>query len=592
MDILTVDLGSLSLVDLLKMVNSLRENETEVIELKENIIKPADISDYITQFANNRGGLLILGLTDEGKPSGKIRNYDKNIEINIRNADLTTIPSVGIDIKAYEHTGLSCWIIVIKIPKPNDGLQRISCSGALVKRVSSRRAIIQPTGYSYESQILNNSSLSDIDFTLINQFMSRLRTKVPNIPEDVNDLLSTFKLIQFDSNHIPHPTIAGMILFGKSPEVWIAGTRINVIRYTTVEKSNHIEESAVITGPILNTMEQANNVVWGLIRKSDFFISGKRNEISEYPRLALREAINNAFFHNDYSLPGSIFIEMFPDRLEIKNMGIPLGGTRLSDLVMKPKHRNPILLKVLSEMGFVEGWGIGLKTIIDNLRTNGLPEPKLIVSNEETCICFRTHSFMDKETLKWISSISSKTSVEMNMHQIIALAYTKHNKKMTNTIYQRINGVSTNVAGNELRELCSSGLFVLLGRGKSAYYSLTELFEANDIDLEEYFPKTIVLSLRPVQRKILSLVNMFGKINAKQIFYQSGYSDERNIKRILNGLVKLQLLKRVAKSASDPNAHYEVNKGYKKTVNEIKTPQTGIQLTYFDNNETSVGFKN
>jgi predicted HTH transcriptional regulator len=349
-----------------------------------------------------------------------------------------------------------------------------------------------------------------------------------------------------------------------------------------MEKSNKIEESAVINGPILNTMEKANNVVWGLVRKSDFFVSGKRNEIAEYPRLALREAINNAFFHNDYSLPGNIFIEMFPDRLEVRNMGVPLGGTRLSDLVSKPKHRNPILLKILSEMGFVEGWGIGLKTIIDNLRTNGLPEPKLMVSNEETCLCFRTHSFLDKETLNWITNIATGTPLEMNLHQILALAYTKRNKKITNALYQHINGVSTHVAGNELGELCSSGLFVSLGRGKSAYYSLTELYEPNEISLAKYFPRVVVLSLRAPQRKILSLVSTFGMINAKQIFYQSGYSDERNVKRILNGLVKLRLCNRMAKSSSDPNAYYEINKEYNKTITDIEIPRKGLQLNMFD----------
>jgi len=110
-------------------------------------------------------------------------------------------------------------------------------------------------------------------------------------------------------------------------------------------------------------------------------------------------------------------------------MGVPLGGTRLVDLISKPRHRNPILLKVLSEMGYVEGWGIGLKTMIDNLRINGLPEPILNVSNEETCLCFKTHTFLDSETLKWVQEITSKTLFEINTHQILALAYTKLNGK-------------------------------------------------------------------------------------------------------------------------------------------------------------------
>jgi len=309
-------------------------------------------------------------------------------------------------------------------------------------------------------------------------------------------------------------------------------------------------------------MEEATRKTWSLIRRPSYQISGKRHEISEYPFLAIREVIYNAFFHNDYQISGNIFIELFPDRLEVKNMGIPLGGTRLSDLVDKPKHRNRVLLKVLSELGFVEGWGIGLRTMLDNLRSNGLPEPILSVSSEETRLYFRSHAFLDAETLHWIQEFTSKSPVDMNFHQILALAYAKNQRKITNAIYQKINAVTTHVAGNELRELCSSGLFIQLGRGKSAYYALTELFNKDETKLEKYFPLEQIVQLGHPQRKILSIVGKFGKINAKQIFYQSGYSDERGVKRTLNSLVRLGLIVRTGKSISDPSAYYEINKDY------------------------------
>jgi predicted HTH transcriptional regulator len=327
-------------------------------------------------------------------------------------------------------------------------------------------------------------------------------------------------------------------------------------------------------------MEEATRKTWSLIRRPSYQISGKRHEIYEYPFLAIREAIHNAFFHNDYQVPGNIFIELFPDRLEIKNMGIPLGGTRLPDLVDKPKHRNRVLLKVLSELGFVEGWGIGLRTMLDNLRSNGLPEPTLSVSSEETRLCFRTHSFLDAVTLQWIQEFTTKSPIDMNFRQILALAYTKHQRKITNAIYQKINGVTTHVAGNELRELCSSGLFIQLGRGKSAYYTLAELFGEDETNLEKYFPLEKMVKLGHPQRKILSIIGKFGKINAKQIFYQSGYGDERGVKRTLNSLVRLGLIVRTGKSISDPSAYYEINKDYDSTDigRETTTPPKQLPL--------------
>jgi ATP-dependent DNA helicase RecG len=433
-DITSINLDNLALTDLLRLAKL--ENEAEVIELKDNLLKPAEISDYIAQFSNNRGGLLVFGLNDDGSISGKIRQFDKSNEISIQEGDLSTTPSVGIKIKPFWSQNHSCWIIAVKIPKPTDGIMRISSKGALVKRVASRRAIIQPIEYKYESQILNQASIGDLDDSLLDLYFDKLKSKVPYITGLRDSIFQIFQIVRLDDGGVLRPTVAGMILFGKSPDVWVNGTRINIIRYATLERSNNIEDSAVLTGPIVRTIEDTFNTVWSMVRRSSYLISGKRQDIAEYPYIVIREAIHNAFFHNDYSIPGDLMIDIFPNRLNIRNMGIPLGGTRLTDLVDKPKHRNRILLKVLSELGFVEGWGIGLKTVLNNLRSNGLPEPVLNVSAEETRLCFQTHAFLDAETLKWIQGITSESLLDINFHQVLALAYAKHDKKITNAIYQ------------------------------------------------------------------------------------------------------------------------------------------------------------
>jgi predicted HTH transcriptional regulator len=387
-------------------------------------------------------------------------------------------------------------------------------------------------------------------------------------------------LVHKDNNGILRPTIAGMILFGNSPDIWLSGTRVNIIRYSTLEKSSNIEDSLVVTGPILKTIGEVDRKVWSMVRKPSYLISGRRHEIPEYPYQVVREAIHNAFFHNDYQVPGNILIEIFPDRLLIRNMGIPIGGTRLIDLVDKPKHRNRILLKVLSEMGFVEGWGIGLSTMLNTLRTSGLPEPVLEVSNEETRLCFHTHTFLEPATLQWIQEVTSKSHIDANRRQIVAIAYVKHQRRITNTIYQNINGVSPHVAGNELRELCSSGLLIQLGRGKSAYYTLAELFDTNEMRLKRYFPPQVILQLGSPQRKILSIIETFGQISAKQIYYQSGYRDERGVRRVLRSLVRLDLVKRTGRSMSDPSAYYEINKQFRRARRKVVITKKPIQLTF------------
>ena len=296
MDFANFNLKTLSLRNLLDRISSIDDNETETIELKDKQLKPADISDYITQFANNRGGLLIFGVNDNGTPSGKIKSFSKADENTIHEGDIATTPSVGIEVRGFRSKEHACWVIAVRIPKPSDGIKRISSKGALVKRVGSRRAPIFSPEYSYENQGLNSASIQDLDEFRLDLFISKLKAKAVSLPNDRTNVLELFQILRKAPDGSHHPTIAGMILFGKSPEVWVNGTRVNIIRYATHEKSINIIDSAVITGPILQTIEETENKVWSLIRKSNYLISGQRQEISEYPYMVIREAIHNAFF--------------------------------------------------------------------------------------------------------------------------------------------------------------------------------------------------------------------------------------------------------------------------------------------------------
>lgn len=93
-------------------------------------------------------------------------------------------------------------------------------------------------------------------------------------------------------------------------------------------------------------------------------ITGKaqRIERQDYPTVAIREAVVNAFVHRDYLLHSSVKVELFDDRLEIVSPGgIPDGLTLEEIEDGLTAVRNPTLIHILDKMNYIENYGTGIR---------------------------------------------------------------------------------------------------------------------------------------------------------------------------------------------------------------------------------------
>ena len=120
---------------------------------------------------------------------------------------------------------------------------------------------------------------------------------------------------------------------------------------------------------------------------------GKREDRTEFPVTAVREAILNALVHRDYSLhtEGSpISLCMYSDRMEIVNKG-GLYGRISVDLLGKvhPETRNPALVDVMEVMGITENRYSGVPTMRREMQAFGLPPPEFVNRNGEFRVILR-----------------------------------------------------------------------------------------------------------------------------------------------------------------------------------------------------------
>jgi ATP-dependent DNA helicase RecG len=132
-----------------------------------------------------------------------------------------------------------------------------------------------------------------------------------------------------------------------------------------------------VEGTVLEALEEAPKFIRRNTRLAARIVTMRREDIPEYPEIALREVLVNAVAHADYSLGGMpIRVAIYANRLEVENPGLLPFGMTLDDLKAGVSRiRNRVIVRVLRELGLVEEWGTGYRRILRACDDGGYPQP-------------------------------------------------------------------------------------------------------------------------------------------------------------------------------------------------------------------------
>ncbi len=125
-----------------------------------------------------------------------------------------------------------------------------------------------------------------------------------------------------------------------------------------------------------------------------------RREVTMYPEVAIRELVANAIIHQDFNISGTgPMIEVFSERIEITNPGIPLVATdRFLD--SPPRSRNEAMASLMRRMNICEERGSGIDKVVVQTEIYQLPAPLFEQFSEHTrsvLFAYREFKKMDKE---------------------------------------------------------------------------------------------------------------------------------------------------------------------------------------------------
>ena len=349
--------------------------ESSHVEFKESFSEEA--LEIITAFANAGGGILLIGVTDDGSIKG-FQPGKETLRVWVNKIAQATglnpaISKVQVETKT-----------VVALTIPESLVKPISCSGRYFKRVDSSnrrmmedditRLVLDKVGITWDEVAETRAKPGDLDTEKLSVFRALCNQKRRRIiPARDSDKAVLEKLGLLKNGK---PLRATMLLFAKEPQRWYPSASLKIGRF---RPGGIIVDDKEVGGTVFEQIDGAMDYFREHLQtRFEFKGTPSRDVIWEYPLEALREAVTNAVCHRDYLDVSQTQIRWHDDNILMVNPGnlIPpltpqsLLGAHVS------KQRNRKIAEMLYYAGLIEKWGGGTLEIIHSCDKAGLPAPK------------------------------------------------------------------------------------------------------------------------------------------------------------------------------------------------------------------------
>jgi len=374
------------------------------------------LSKHLSAFSQlNNGGYLVFGIDNNGDYLPELTKQEVDDIIkrlgNIANNNLNIALTIDHSIIDYNEHNLLFVFIPESEHKPvylkgNDMFDTYKRTGGQTVKMPSSEVkglISYSQNITFEEQnILSNVHKDDVLALLDYKTYYKLLPKASGTSKDaiLQDLIEE-RLIKNSNDDLYHITNLGAILFAVDINKFrkISRKASRLILYKGTNKVDAIREIVGTKGYAVG-FEGLINYIMERLPGNEVIKHALRTEVKMYPEVAIREFVANALIHQDFNISGtSVMIEIFSDRIEIINPGVPLIDTNRF-IGASPKSRNETLASLMRRLHICEERGSGVLRAVASIETYQLPAPKFIREEDYTKVIIysqRSLSKMDKE---------------------------------------------------------------------------------------------------------------------------------------------------------------------------------------------------
>jgi predicted HTH transcriptional regulator len=378
-------------------------HEAEWVEFKENNGDPREIGEYISALANSatlvgrprayiawgvRDGTHEIVGTEFRPRSTKVGNEElenwlarglsPRLDFRFHEGVVDEKPVVVLEIPAAAHTPARFGEEFVRVGSYKKKLRDYPEKERTLWMALSRTPFEQGVA---KAEVAADEVLRLIDYPT---YFELTGLPLPNGRDGILERLATDRLLIPKGKNRYDITNLGGILFARNLEhVNLARKGIRVVVYEGPSRVQTIREQAGGRGYAAG-FEGLIDFISNQLPRNENIGPALRMEEREYPEIAIRELVANALIHQDFSLTGTgPMVEIFTDRIEITNPGVPLIDTqRFIDA--PPLSRNEALAGLMRRLKICEERGSGIDKVFFHVESSHLPAPDFSVTEHHT----------------------------------------------------------------------------------------------------------------------------------------------------------------------------------------------------------------
>lgn len=439
--------------------------EGDLLEFKQGV-SATRIQEAAVAFSNTRGGVVVVGVTDEGEARGVAGGGEQKASLHRALRDARDVGRYEIHDAQVGDKG----ILAVAIAKREEGFAQTPDGRVLVRRGAMNVPLLgQELALFAAERALGRfeSTPSDVSFDEAD----------PGLRAQVSEAFgwSVDEFSRFESRGLATTergrkllTVAGVLCLTQQPERVLPKASIEILRY---REGAAYDRRVEVIGPIQQQVAEATDLISAELGSELVVLGVRRHELPRIPANVLREAIANAVAHRRYDGSAqTVKVEIRPDAVTIRSPGPLPEPVTVSNIREQNAARNVAVIDTLRRLRLAEDLGMGVDLMQDQMQAHLLQPPEFVDDGTSVTVRLPLAANATPEERAWLDDVEARG--EISPQERIVLVHGARGEALTNSTVREILDVDSTRARTILKRLSDSGFLRRSGERSATVYLL------------------------------------------------------------------------------------------------------------------------